>query len=226
MSRVRGTTAFWIGKAGEVKVSQWLQQQGYTMIPMEREDHGPQITRGCAKKRLMDFLVARTDGAKWVEVKCKDSPVLFQKRHELRHGIDLPNWEDYLEVEALFRTPAFLAILQRKPEVTAEPAPVVLFQSFSNLRQSLIPAFSPNRKFPYGAVYWRIQSFDAYPMPEWTREVSAWETIRTSVRPWEQRSKDGLTPLQVESRRIEKKARRKRVIEPSLFDGLEEQYDF
>lgn len=110
------------GRAAELRVSRWLQERGWYVIPSydysgADGDKAPRlqgIKRGHA---VPDLDVASGGKRKWVEVKSKDHA---NPRHDAywgrcevpEHGVDHGNYLDYLEVKRITGDDVWIAIYE------------------------------------------------------------------------------------------------------------------
>jgi len=127
--------------------------------------------------------VCRDGRAWWVEVKYKDSPAKYQIAGEHRHGIDLPNWDAYREVERESGVPGWLAIVQARagkaPEVPFDP--VLLTASFAYLATRAQRDPRPFDFAPRGMVWWAVDAFEHHaidftrPPALGAKTVHAWD---------------------------------------------------
>jgi len=135
-------------------------------------------------------------GMKYVEVKWKSAPVEFRQSGTLRHGIDLPNWRHYLQLEEEAMVQIGLALVQvRTHRASTEIVPRLLFQTVLRLAKSIADILDrPINGFPRGAVYWEVDVFQdlgligdlfgSGPIPQ----------TKLALHPWERPAKDGSLP--------------------------------
>lgn len=114
---MKETVEWELGQWGERQARSWCEKQGWFVIPAYLiEDGGaPAATRHLEKLVLPDLQVAVNGEARWIEVKTKTLSPVYQKTGDHRHGVDLRNWEAYLEVEAQTGIPGYLMIVQLEP---------------------------------------------------------------------------------------------------------------
>lgn len=152
---MRGTPEWALGTWGERQVRRWCQQQGWFVVPMHLiEDGGaPALVSELQKHVLPDFQVASNGRVWWVEVKTKTKAARFNKAQEWRHGVDLPNWEAYREVERITGIPGTLMIVQLEPELALLVAPFTHLEPFTQICE-------PKDAFPRGMVFWPRDRFE------------------------------------------------------------------
>jgi hypothetical protein len=102
--------------------------------------------------RLPDFSVLTRGTSNWAEVKLKSYSPFYAKAGNQRHGIDLPNWRDYLKVSQLSGQPGFLVIGNR---ATGD----ILIASFKLLEQFAQEHAESTQSFPDGGVFWPARIF-------------------------------------------------------------------
>ena len=141
---------------------------------------------------LPDLLASDPAGPWWDEIKYKDHCQKFQKQTLWEHGIDLPNWSDYLEVQQKTGIRGQLSIVQYRPGQHAEPNPVLLWQTFDELKKHVMIIERPHATFNRGAAYWNVDAFKCSPItfvapPDLPR-------LSTSTNPWDRISKTGNAP--------------------------------
>jgi hypothetical protein len=112
-------------------------------------------------KRAAIAQVSDSGLSRWAEIAVKDSPTEFRATKELRHGIDLPYWEDCLAVEYETVVPGYLFIIQHRPLAGAPPNPMVLMQSLQVLRNTPVQEIPPGAQSwaPKGLIVWRAEVF-------------------------------------------------------------------
>lgn len=187
----------WVwGCWAENQVRQHLMRQGLFVVPTHAiEDGGAPLLLGMlSAARLPDFQVAGAGAARWVEVKWKDHPALYQKAREFRHGIDLPAWTDYLMVERESGIPGMLIILQFRPGASAAPDPMLLAAPFTRLGRLAQVREDPHSTFTRGAVYWPADCFERSPLPAALATAPMTERLTQVIHPWERPAKDGTVP--------------------------------
>ena len=139
---------------------------------------------------VADILAARKGIPRWVEVKGKTAPDLYQraKPHPTwRHGIDASNWYHYRQLERLTSIQGWLAIVQLQPGPAAEPDPVLLMARFDTLAACLhLHEGGGDVK-----VWWDVDVFMHYPLVVTETEFGLGPRI---VHPWEQPSAVGEAP--------------------------------
>jgi hypothetical protein len=102
--------------------------------------------------RLPDFSILVDGSMPWVEAKYKSYSPYFAKERNQRHGIDLPNWGDYLKVCQLSGQPGYL-ILGVGSTGDIIKAPFKLLEKFAQIHNT------PTPKFPNGGVFWPARIF-------------------------------------------------------------------
>lgn len=159
---------FLLGRSGEQRVSTWLKQRGWYVIPSydyagEGGDKAPRLQGIEEAFPVPDLDVCRGPRARfgaerrWVEVKTKEAASFTRKTGRYEHGIE--HYDDYMRVATLTGTEAWLAVHETTSIHTHElygVAGALLIQSFANLGP-------PRRSRIYG---WNT----AKPMAYWPRE--------------------------------------------------------
>lgn len=117
-------------------------------------EKAPMLTGPYAGYRLPDFSLLANGAMPWVEVKFKSQRTFSVKRQRLEHGIDLPNWRDYLAVCKLSGQAGFLVI---GDGTTGD----ILIASFRFLQSDGGEAFEyPGPEhFKHGAIFWPVDVF-------------------------------------------------------------------
>jgi hypothetical protein len=128
----------------------------------------------------------------WDEVKYKDHCDKYQTKRQWQHGIDLPNWLAYLDVERVTGIEGQLSIVQCKPGKEAHPHPVLMWNSFRELKKYVQIVDRPHTTFRRGAAYFPMDSLRCSPIEfELPKHL---KSLATKVNPWEQKSKAGIAP--------------------------------
>jgi hypothetical protein len=152
------------GAWAEDAVSEFLSSEGWYITKTCRIDDGgaPKAISAIKNLVLPDIMRSKGGATRWGEIKFKDSPSYFRARKEYRHGIDLPNWNDYLQVEKETGISGDLFILEWRPSEKNEPAPVLLIMSFRQARNVPVQEIPPNvqRWAPRGMILWSRSSFE------------------------------------------------------------------
>jgi hypothetical protein len=133
------------GRAAEDAVKECLRGEGWLVV-----SDGPPL------------LLEMEGISRWGQIAFKDSPREFRATGELRHGIDLDNFNECLRVEYQSCIPGDLFLVQWRPRERVEPDPLLLMQSFRVLRNvpvQEIPA-AVQAWAPRGMIMWRAASFD------------------------------------------------------------------
>lgn len=167
---------------------------GDWVVPTHAIENGgaPMLIGLIRKHALPDFQVYRSGRGRWVEVKFKDHCDKYQKLQQWQHGIDLPSWHAYLEVEKQTGIPGQLDIIQYKPGFKADPSPILLWQTFAELMMHAQIVRNPHTTFRNGAVYWPIGAFKQSPI-DFVAPPDL-PSVATNCNPWEQKSKLGIAP--------------------------------
>jgi len=105
------------GRAAEQRVSAWLQEQGWYVIPSydyagEDGDKAPKLQGYRVGHPVPDLDTAKEGKRRWVEVKSKTSANHRYTTDTYEHGIDLPLFQHYQTVQAITGTPVWLAIYE------------------------------------------------------------------------------------------------------------------
>jgi hypothetical protein len=182
------------------------EKAGWLVIPNYAIETGgaPMVTDWLRKRKyvLPDTLLIGAGSCCWREWKLKHHCDVFRKGPVLaksinappmqwQHGVDKPNWYDYLEVEQKSGFGGELCLVQIKPSREADPRPVWLWQSFTELQQH-VQFRDPCASFPDGGVCWPVEAFKCrlisyQVLPEFLQ-------IQRNINPWERKSKTGLAP--------------------------------
>lgn len=185
------TEAWRWGQWGERIVRNWYREQHYFVVPTSaiREGGAPKLIGLLQAHVLPDLQAARAGEMRWVEVKFKNSPVLFQKTGTWRHGVDLSNWTAYLEVERITGIPGELAIVQLKPGPEAPISPLLLRAPFASLR-----GLGQETKYRDGkdVILWDVDRFDRFTISDVV--TPDLRPLRAVVNPWEGKAADGQAP--------------------------------
>jgi len=164
----RMEVAFAWGRWGETVLGEYLKSQGWQIIRLgdiKTAHGGPRAEGENTSTVLLDLMRIKDGITRFVEVKVKDSPVVWRDRKEYREGIDLPYWRDYLKVQSESGIQGDLAIIEvaRTEDESRNKnyRPRVLFQSLTKL----IPythetAPHPEVNQPHGMAYWPISAFE------------------------------------------------------------------
>lgn len=178
MTALKDTLEWNLGRFGEERVRCWYQQQGWFVVPTYCIENGgaPALIGQLRRFVLPDMQAAQAGEMRWVEVKTKTSPVLYQKIGRFRHGIDLRNWLDYREVERTTGLPGYLAILQLRPGKGAAVDPVLLQAAFADL-DSVVQIYTSNQM-----VYWDADRFERLPI-DLTQAAPVLEP--KTIHPWD-----------------------------------------
>ncbi len=196
------------GRWAEEVVARWLRSEGwYVTQTCKIEDGGaPKAIGAISAHVLPDNLCSKNGFSRWGETKFKDSPTFFRARNELRHGVDLNNWNDYLRVETETGIPGDLFLLEWRPNVNSEPRPLLLTMSFRQARNvpvQEIPA-GVQSWAPHGMIYWARKSFETlheFDSDEFLNNRPLPETTKETLRRWreleiERAKAEGFFPLQ------------------------------
>lgn len=190
------TPAGRLGKAAERLVrADYLRRGCYVLDAYAiREGGAPLFTAPDGRRlRVPDLLLAKAHIPRWVEVKCKRRPVLYQRTRQWRTGIGVPQWNDYLQIEGETGIAGWLAMLhlQRGPETGLDP--ILLEASFAELRRHAITNDTPFPGEPHGMVFWPTTVFDAHPLTLGI-DGTALPNLTLIVHPWERTAGDGRAP--------------------------------
>lgn len=184
-----------LGRLGEIAVKRWALSQGWLVLDASTMGTGA-TTFHCAGGKViaLDQLHLRQGVSRWVDIKAKLGPVLFQKEHVLRHGIDLRPWRHYLEIWRQSGSDAFLAIVElRRHRVESGYDPRLLMQSLARLQEVAHVDPKPTESFSSGGIFWDRGDFEDCGMIEMT--VTAIPETQQHLHPWEGLSKLGSPPV-------------------------------
>jgi hypothetical protein len=189
------TRAWEWGIAAERAVRDAYQRLGYFVVPTNliMEARGAPMLTGLLKKYVLpDMMISRGGRSAWREVKFKDHCVKFGKTGFFRHGIDLPKWRAYRQVEKETGIPGGIAILQYRPGASADPCPCLLEQTFEHLETAVDLQTQSLPHASGGMAYWNVDEmdrvcfldFDFTDIPRLTKTIHAWEGVsRRGVAP-------------------------------------------
>ena len=183
------------GHIGEEVADRYFRSLGCGVIRVADINGGPAMLERDSNPLILpdrQILIPQV-GMKYVEVKWKSAPVEFRQSGTLRHGIDLPNWRHYLQLEEEAMVQIGLALVQvRTHRASTEIVPRLLFQTVLRLAKSIADILDrPINGFPRGAVYWEVDVFQdlglivdlfgSGPIPQ----------TKLALHPWERPAKDG-----------------------------------
>jgi len=114
----------------------------------------PVLTGPYAGYRLPDFTILANGASYWNEVKYKGRQAYYGIVGSNRHGIDLPNWNDYLAVCKLSGLPGYLIIGEGS---TGR----ILIASFKRLERT-VQIHQHSTTFPDGMVFWDVSDFQPW----------------------------------------------------------------
>lgn len=182
------------GLAAERAVRAAFKELGYFVVPLFAiEDGGAPMLAGLLRNYVLpDFLVARGGSTRWIEVKFKSHCVKYAKTGYFRHGIDLPKWKAYGEVERISGIPGSIAVLQYRAGADAYPDPHLLVQTFEHLRGVVDVEPKATETAPGGMVYWNVDEMDTVARLDFN--VTDIERLTKVIHPWEARSRAGVAP--------------------------------
>jgi hypothetical protein len=156
-----------MGRVWERNVRRWFTDAGYCVIPLHAIDEGgaPVLVSLLRKHVLPDFQVMRGGKTSWIEVKSKHHPVLYQKTGRYRHGVDLPNWWDYLHAQDESGCPGYLGIVQLTDGPDRPVSPRFLLASFEHLRFRAQIQPEPIPTANHGMAYFDADDFERHDIP-------------------------------------------------------------
>jgi len=150
-----------IGKTGEGIIAQWMKRQGFNVLPVYEKEQGeykgPALYTVEGSLIAPDMLVFKPGGKTvWIEAKTKSAFTMHHKTGHWTTGIDLRNYQDYLQVQDVSPWPVWLLFLHFDGQAKDSPAgcPTGLFgNSLTFLRQN------EHHRHPNGGrggmVYWQ-----------------------------------------------------------------------
>lgn len=158
----KGSAEARLGRACEEAVREWFRSHGWYVLALYAIETGraPALIGELQNYVLPDLQVSRRGATRWVEVKAKTLAPYYQRAREYRHGVNLDNWEQYLDVETKTGIPGYLAVLQLKPGPDAPPDPILLLASFAALRACVQIDARPGAQ---PMAYFPVDAFDRYP---------------------------------------------------------------
>src|SRR5262245_35717657 len=119
-----------------------LFEKRWLVLPVYAVERGgaPMLISHVQTLRALDLMVANAGQTRFIEVKAKDHPVIWQKTGRFRTGIDLPKWYAYLEVERATGIPGDIAMVHYRAGAADDVAnPILAQQSFEHLRYVMQP---------------------------------------------------------------------------------------
>lgn len=149
------------GRAGELRVMQWLQEHGWFVIPSydyagEDGDKPPRLQGLVAAYAVPDLDAAKNACRRWVEVKTKHSANYRYTTRTYEHGIDESLLRDYEQVEKITGCEVWIAIYEEstgrllanslqalgEPRLGHNPADGKLIANWDCSRFKLLTTFS------------------------------------------------------------------------------------
>lgn len=152
------------GKTGESIIAQWLRRRGFSVLPVYEKEQGeykgPAVYAIDAQLIAPDMLAFQPTGKTlWIEAKTKSAFTLHRMTGHWLTGIDLRNYEDYLQVQDVSPWPIWLLFLQLEGQAKDSPSgcPTGLFgNSIAYLSQH------EHHRHPNGGhggmVYWHVST--------------------------------------------------------------------
>lgn len=148
-----------LGRLFESEFERQAHKRGYHVVRHCEQlgvtgEKAPILTGPFAGYRLPDFSLLVRGTMYWAEAKFKSRSTFSTKRQRLEHGIDLPNWQDYLAICRLSGQPGFLVIGDGK---TGD----ILIASFKLLESDRAQSYEYNghEHFKNGAIFWPLETF-------------------------------------------------------------------
>jgi len=156
------------GQIGEGKISQWLMDKGFSILPVYEKiidsGKGPQLYFPNGKKLIApDMFIFKGNNAFWIEAKHKTAFSWHRISKRWVTGIDLRHYTDYLEVDDNTEWPVVLFFLHRGGQAKDSPAesPQGLFgNKLSFLRKN--ESHRHQNWGNSGMVYWSIDKLKCY----------------------------------------------------------------
>jgi hypothetical protein len=116
----------------------------------------PVLTGPFAGYRLPDFTILANGQSYWLEVKYKSTATSYRNGgNDPQHGIDLPNWRDYLQICKLSGLPGFLIL----GEGHTGRIIAASFKSLERAARVYDLGRGRNVHFENGAVFWSASVF-------------------------------------------------------------------
>ena len=152
---------FKLGRSGERRVADFLQEKGFYVIPSydysgEDDDKAPRMQGKKTVYVIPDLDICRAGLRQWVEVKTKTRATHYRKTDQLQHGIDERHFAAYRAVQAESGCEVFLAIYELTPR------PVVLVASIDDLDGLVDHHGTSNGS---RMLYWDRRVFREYDLP-------------------------------------------------------------
>jgi hypothetical protein len=114
----------------------------------------PVLTGPYAGYRLPDFTILANGSSYWAEAKYKSRQAYYGITASHRHGIDLPNWRDYLTICKLSGLPGYLIVGEGSTGC-------IVIASFKRL-ESIAQLHERSNSFPDGMVFWDAADFQPW----------------------------------------------------------------
>lgn len=116
-----------VGQESEQICARYLSGIGYTVIPISeytnntgKKINAPMLLSPEGLRVSPDLLVMAARKSFWVEVKRKGEPTYYWKRSRWEHGVDTPNFEDYMEIQRTSGYPVYIFVHEIKSPATPD----------------------------------------------------------------------------------------------------------
>jgi hypothetical protein len=174
---LKDTPAWRWGQAAETALARAHVAAGYGVVltsNIEMPAGGAPCALNIEGARLVlpDSQVFRMDkGLRWRESKYKRGPGYMNIHQAWVHGIDLPNWNAYLDIETKSRCPVDLCLIEMTRDARRDDLPFdprLLIQTISELQKLIRQVIQPgvHQHCLRGMVLWNRSSFeDVGPIP-------------------------------------------------------------
>lgn len=108
------------GQSAENEIAKWLISKGYSILPVyetEGDDHkGPRLFSASRQHIAPDILALKGGWIMWVEAKHKTVFTWYRIKQQWETGIDIVQYDHYLNIAKLFPHPLWLMFLHKCAE--------------------------------------------------------------------------------------------------------------
>lgn len=149
------------GLEGESIIARWLIRRGNSVLPVyetKQEFKGPRVFTSSGELVATDMFVFSQGKAAWIEAKTKSAFTLHAISKTWQTGIDVPLFNDYLEVKLKSGIPTYLLFLQEAGNC-AKDSPAGCPSGLYGQEIDYLHAHEDHRwpkNDPKGMVYWGV----------------------------------------------------------------------
>ena len=138
-----------VGQESEQICARYFSNKGYVVIPISEYTNNtggminaPMIVSSYGPMVSPDLMVMKGSKLFWIEVKMKNEPTYYWKRHRWEHGIDTPNFNSYKSIQLESGWPVYIFVHEIHSPKTAE---LYLYSrmcsdDFRKMKSDLIPS--------------------------------------------------------------------------------------